>query len=82
MKKKVTIFGSTGSIGESTLDIINNHPDKYEVIGLCANSNYEKLLLQVKRFKPKIVSIRNPDSFKKFKDLNTDKNLKIINGST
>ncbi len=82
MKKRITIFGSTGSIGESTLDIINSHPDKYEVIGLSVNSNYEKLLLQVKRFKPKIVSIRNPDSFKKFKDLNTDKNLKIINGST
>ena len=31
MKKKVTIFGSTGSIGLSTLDVINQHRDKYEV---------------------------------------------------
>jgi len=45
MKKKITIFGSTGSIGESTLDIINSHPDKYEVVGLSANNNYEKLLI-------------------------------------
>ena len=43
MKKKVTIFGSTGSIGESTLDIIKQHPDKYEGVGLTANKNYKKL---------------------------------------
>ncbi len=81
MKKKITIFGSTGSIGESTLDIIESNPDKYEIVGLSANNNYEKLLKQVKRFKPKIVSLNNPVSFKKFKDLNTDKKLKIINGN-
>ena len=35
--KKVTIFGSTGSIGESTLDIVKNHPEKYEIVGLTIN---------------------------------------------
>ena len=44
MKKKITIFGSTGSIGESTLDIIKHHPDKYEVVGLTANKNYKKVV--------------------------------------
>ena len=43
MKKKITIFGSTGSIGESTLDIIKQNPDKYEVIALTANKNYKKI---------------------------------------
>ena len=57
MKKKVTIFGSTGSIGLSTLDVINQHNDKYEIVGLSINNNYEKLLEQVLAFKPKIVSI-------------------------
>ena len=66
MKKKITIFGSTGSIGESTLDIINHHPEKYEVIGLTINNNYKKLLEQVIKFQPKIVSINDPDSYKKF----------------
>ena len=41
MKKKITIFGSTGSIGDSTLDIIRIRPDRYEVVGLCINNNYE-----------------------------------------
>ena len=81
MKKKVTIFGSTGSIGLSTLDVINQHNDKYEIVGLSINNNYEKLLEQVLAFKPKIVSIKDTDSFEKFKNRNTLKNLEILNGS-
>tara|TARA_B100000029_G_C17562338_1_gene953818 strand:+ start:239 stop:1399 length:1161 start_codon:yes stop_codon:yes gene_type:complete len=80
MKKKVTIFGSTGSIGASTLDIINDHPDKYEIVGLSINNNYEKLLEQVKIYKPKVVSIKNEQSYKKFKELNKSNDLKILNG--
>ncbi|MBD22406.1 MAG: 1-deoxy-D-xylulose-5-phosphate reductoisomerase [Alphaproteobacteria bacterium] len=81
MKKKVTIFGSTGSIGLSTLDIINQHNDKYEIVGLSINNNYKKLLEQVSKFKPKIVSIKDSMSFEKFKNKNTLKNLKILNGN-
>ena len=81
MKKKITIFGSTGSIGQSTLDIIKHNRDKYEVIALTANKNYLMLLKQVELFKPKIVSINDNASYKKFIDLNVNKNLKILNGS-
>ena len=80
MKKKITIFGSTGSIGQSTLDIIKHNPDKYEVIALTANKNYLRLLEQAKLFKPKIVSINDNASYKKFIDLNSNKNLKVLNG--
>ena len=80
-KKKVTIFGSTGSIGLSTLDVINNHPDKYEIVGLCINSNFKRLSEQVSMFNPKVVSINDPESYESFKVLNTSKNLKILNGS-
>ena len=68
------------SIGESTLDIISQHPNKYEVIGLSVNSNYKKLLKQVKKFKPKVVSISDNFAFEKFKDLCSDNKLKILNG--
>ena len=81
MKKKVTIFGSTGSIGLSTLDVINQHRDKYEIVGLSINNNYEKLLEQVSIFKPKIVCIKDSNSFVKFKNKNAFKNLKILNGN-
>ena len=80
-EKKITIFGSTGSIGESTLDIVKNHPDKYEIVGLSADKNYKKLLEQVRIFNPKIVSLNNKESFKKFKELNDNKNLKVTNGT-
>ena len=79
MKKKITIFGSTGSIGQSTLDIIQNHPDKYEVVGLSANKNYQKLNEQVEIFKPKIISIADEESFKKFNDINSS-NIIVLNG--
>ena len=45
------------------------------------NNNYEKLLEQVSVFKPKIVSIKDSNSFKKFKNKNTLKNLKVLNGN-
>ena len=81
MKKKITIFGSTGSIGESTLDIIKHHPDKYEVVGLTANKNYKKLLEQVELFKPKVISISDNDSFKNFKNINKY-NVEVLNGDS
>ena len=81
MKKRITIFGSTGSIGESTLDIISDHLDVYEVIGLTINCNYKKLHEQVKKFNPKVVSISNNEAFKDFLSINTDQNLKILNGN-
>ncbi|MBF91412.1 MAG: 1-deoxy-D-xylulose-5-phosphate reductoisomerase [Rickettsiales bacterium] len=81
MKKKITIFGSTGSIGHSTLDIISDHLDMFEVIGLTINCNYEKLNDQVKKFSPKVVSINNNDAYKNFLKINKDKNLKILNGN-
>ena len=69
----------TGSIGESTLDIIKNHPDKYEVVGISANKNYQKLSEQVDQFKPRVVSISDNDSFKNFKNINNS-NVKVLNG--
>ena len=54
MKKirHLTILGSTGSIGESTLDVVHRHPDRFNVIALTANNNVEKMLTQCKLFKP------------------------------
>ena len=80
MKKKITIFGSTGSIGDSTLDLVKSHPEKYEIIGLTINNNYKKLIKQVNSFKPKIVSINDTESYKKFKEINQNQSLKVVNG--
>ena len=56
MKKQlVTILGSTGSIGKSTLDVIARHPDRFEVYALSANSNVTEMVKQIEQFAPRRV---------------------------
>ena len=73
MKKRVSIFGSTGSIGTSTLNVIRNNPDLFEVTTLVAGNNIERLIEQINEFNPKHVYIISEDNSKilksKFKDL-------------
>jgi 1-deoxy-D-xylulose-5-phosphate reductoisomerase len=57
--KKITILGSTGSIGTQTLDIVNEHPDKFRAVGLAAGSNVTLLAEQIRQFQPEIVAIGN-----------------------
>lgn len=57
--KPFSVVGSTGSIGTQTLDIVAEHPDKFRVVALAAGSNVTLLADQVRRFKPKLVSIGN-----------------------
>ncbi len=51
----ITILGSTGSIGESTLDVVARHPERFKVIALTANKNVEKMLAQCHQFRPRYV---------------------------
>ncbi len=55
--KRISILGSTGSIGTNALDVISRYPDEFKIIGLSAGSNKEKLLEQAMKFHPKILSI-------------------------
>lgn len=51
--RQITILGSTGSIGESTLDVISRHPDRFQALALTANNNTEKMFAQCQRFHPR-----------------------------
>lgn len=55
--KNVVILGSTGSIGANTLDVIGRFPERFRVLGLTARSDNVKLEEQIKRFRPKVVSL-------------------------
>jgi len=59
--KKLTILGSTGSIGVSTLDIVAANPDRFEVVALTAGNNLELLAKQIQSFSPRMVSVLNAD---------------------
>jgi hypothetical protein len=50
----ITILGSTGSIGTSTLDVLSRHPDQYRIHALTASSQVELMLAQCARFKPEV----------------------------
>ena len=67
MKKKIAIFGSTGSIGKCLIDIIKNDKRNFEIILLSADENYKELLKQAKFFKVKNLIITNENSYNKVK---------------
>ncbi len=52
MKQRVTVLGSTGSIGVSTLDVMSMHPERFEVFALSAATQVDLMLAQCQRFKP------------------------------
>lgn len=55
--KRLTILGSTGSIGESTLDVVARHRARYEVVALAGNTSHEKLAAQCARFAPRYAAM-------------------------
>ena len=57
--QQVTILGSTGSIGVSTLDVIARHPDRYRVFALCGHSQVDKLFAQCQQFQPPYAVVRD-----------------------
>lgn len=59
--KYISILGSTGSIGISTLDVIKNHPDSFKVVGLTANKNAELLIQQAIKFRPELVAVMDSE---------------------
>ncbi len=63
--KQISLLGSTGSIGVSTLDVVARNSDSFEICGLSAGSNAERFVEQVKQFKPKVASLydRSKEAF-------------------
>jgi len=79
MKKKIIILGSTGSIGSTTIKIINRDKNAFEVILLTANKNYKKLFLQAKKINCKNVLIYDKKNYLLSLEKNKDNDLKIFN---
>jgi 1-deoxy-D-xylulose-5-phosphate reductoisomerase len=78
--KKISILGSTGSIGVSTLDIVASHPDKFEVIALTAGNNLTLLKKQIEQFSPQIVAVIAEESAKKLASMLSGKKPEILHG--
>lgn len=63
MKQQICILGATGSIGTQALDVIEQHPDRYEVYALTANNRWEMLAEQARKFRPAAVIIANEEHY-------------------
>ena len=61
MKRRISILGSTGSIGRQALEVIEKLADKFEIIALAGGSNVDLLNEQIAKFKPKYAFASNPE---------------------
>lgn len=81
MKKQIAILGSTGSIGTQALQVIEEHPDLYEVYALTANNKVDLLVEQARKFKPEAVVIANDDKYLQLKETLSDMPVKVYAGA-
>ncbi len=58
--KKITVLGSTGSIGVNTLDVLRRHPESFSVFALTASTNVEVIYTQCMEFRPQFAVMVNP----------------------
>jgi len=79
-KKHIAILGSTGSIGTQALEVIEAHPESFQVEVLTAQNNAELLIDQARKFNPNAVVIVNEDSYQKVKDALIPLNIKVFAG--
>ena len=78
--RHIAILGSTGSIGTQALDVIDRHPDLFEVDLLTANNNSSLLIEQARKFNPKSVVICNPDLYDEVSDALDPLDIKVFTG--
>ena len=60
--QRITILGSTGSIGKSTLDVLARHPEQFSVFALTASTQVDLMLAQCAQFKPEVAVMVNEDA--------------------
>ncbi|MFN7038875.1 MAG: 1-deoxy-D-xylulose-5-phosphate reductoisomerase [Alphaproteobacteria bacterium] len=75
--KTISIFGSTGSIGQNAIGFIKNNPDKWHIKALTAHSNVDLLILQAKELNPEYAVIANENMYDRLKEGLAGTNIKI-----
>jgi len=75
--QKITVLGSTGSIGTSTLDVVARHPDKFKIVALTANSQVELMLEQCRQYQPEYAVLVDETAAVKLRSLTKDAGLSV-----
>ena len=79
-KQNISILGSTGSIGQSTLEVVQNLENKFKVIGLVAGRNVQLLKEQIQKFRPEIVALEREEDAEALRKFNLSADLEIVSG--
>ncbi len=80
MARKIAILGSTGSIGTSTLDVVDRLGGEYRVTALAAGSNLKRLAAQMERYRPGLVSVRRARDAEPLKPLARKLGIRLVSG--
>lgn len=78
--KNIAILGSTGSIGENALNIIESAPDQFRVVALAARTNVEKLAVQIEKFHPQLVSVADAQKARELRSM-VKRRVRIVTGA-
>jgi 1-deoxy-D-xylulose-5-phosphate reductoisomerase len=84
--KRIAILGSTGSIGKSTLNIVESFPDRFSVVSMAAGNNVELAFDQARRWRPEIISVATAAAadqlFEKLKNAGLSGDIEVLHGSS
>ncbi|MBI5969078.1 MAG: 1-deoxy-D-xylulose-5-phosphate reductoisomerase [Deltaproteobacteria bacterium] len=78
--KKLSLLGSTGSIGGNALEIVAQHPDKFRVVALAGGRNEQKMGEQILRFSPELAAMMDPQSARNLQERWPRKTIRILSG--
>ena len=79
-KRQIAILGSTGSIGTQTLQVVEEHPECFEVYAITANTRVDELIAQARKFMPEAVVIADETKYERLKEALNDLPIKVYAG--
>lgn len=78
--KKISLLGSTGSIGTNVLDVIERNPEKFQILSMSAGSNVDLFAKQIRKFKPRVVALFDTKKIPTLKEQIADLDIEILSG--
>ena len=78
--KKISLLGSTGSIGVNTLDVVERNPESFQILGMSAGSNVDLFAEQIRNFRPKVAALFDEQKIPILKERVADLDVEILSG--
>ena len=78
--KKISLLGSTGSIGLNTLDVVERNPENFQILAMSAGSNVDLFAEQIRKFKPKVAALFDTQKIATLKERVVDLDVEILSG--